>query len=81
MQEGERKNKSLLGWIKDNCEQMSQEPWQPSHLIRPKIPKERLFCSTIATLAPYIPPLKVVRAGRGFPPPFRAHRWDALKPK
>ena len=31
MQEGERKNKSLLGWIKDNCEQMSQEPWQPSH--------------------------------------------------
>ncbi len=31
MQEGERKNKSLLGWIKDICEQMSQEPWQPSH--------------------------------------------------
>jgi hypothetical protein len=31
MQEGERKNKSLLVWIKDNCEQMSQEPWQPSH--------------------------------------------------
>ena len=31
MQEGERKYKSLLGWIKDNCEQMSQEPWQPSH--------------------------------------------------
>ena len=31
MQEGERKNKSLLGWIKDNCEQMSQLPWQPSH--------------------------------------------------
>ena len=31
MQEGERKNESLLGWIKDNCEQVPQEAWQPSH--------------------------------------------------
>lgn len=31
MQEGERKHKSLLGWVKDNRDQMSQEPWQPSH--------------------------------------------------
>ena len=47
MQEGERKNKSLLGWIKDNCEQMSQEPWQPSHFNQTEDSDQRKGCSAL----------------------------------
>lgn len=30
MQDGERRNRLLLGWIKDNCEKVPQELWQSS---------------------------------------------------
>ena len=42
MQEGERKNKPLVGWIKDNCEQVPQELWRSSHFNQTEGSKEKL---------------------------------------